>query len=119
MSIPEAGRYSSHGFRRGTTQEMKESGAPWSVVATCGVWRSSAFRGYVDLSRDVETVAHHLFEVGFDSDSADEYAASAIGYNLDGVCGKPMAGRPGRCSLGIGFPDPIPKSLRGGRWGSS
>ena len=45
LGIPEAHRYSSHGFRRGTTQELKDPGSPWSVAATSGMWHSSAFRG--------------------------------------------------------------------------
>ena len=72
LAIPEAERYSSHGFRRGTTQELKESGSPWSVVATSGIWHSHCCRGYVDLSRDVEMGAQQLFEVDLDSESDAE-----------------------------------------------
>ena len=63
---PSAERFSSHGFRRGTSQELKEAGSPWSVVATSGIWHSPAFRGYVDMARDVEMGAHQLFDVDLD-----------------------------------------------------
>ena len=72
LRIPEADRYSFHAFRRGGSQELKESGPPpWSVVASSGVWHSPAFRGYVDSSRDVELGARQLFDV-LDSQSDDE-----------------------------------------------
>ena len=72
LSIPEAERYSSHGFRRGTAQDLKEKGSPWAVVATAGLWNSPAFRGYVDMSKDVETSVARLFAVDMDSDSDGE-----------------------------------------------
>ena len=56
----------------GTSQELKESGSPWSIVASSGVWHPPAFRGYVDMSRDVELVGHQLCEVAMDSESAAE-----------------------------------------------
>ena len=34
LRVPEAPRYSSHAFRRGAAQELKESGSPW----VGGVW---------------------------------------------------------------------------------
>ena len=72
LGIPEAARYSSHAFRRGTTQELKESGSPWTVVASSGIWHSPCFRGYLDMSRDVELGVQQLFDVDFDSDSGDD-----------------------------------------------
>ena len=72
---PSADRYSSHAFRRGASQELKESGSPWTVVASSGFWRSPSFRGYVDLPRDVEVGVQKLFDIDLDSDSADEEPA--------------------------------------------
>ena len=72
LRIPEAHRFSSHGFRRGTSQDLKESGSPWAVVATAGMWNSPAFRGYVDMSRDVEEGVMRLFDVDMDSESDGE-----------------------------------------------
>ena len=78
MNIHEAHRYSSHGFRRGTAQELKESGSPWAVVASAGVWNSPAFRGYLDMARDVEVGVSRLFEV--DPDSASDAEQVHAGY---------------------------------------
>ena len=72
LGVPEAARYSSHGFRRGTSQELKESGSPWTVVASSGIWHSPCFRGYLDMSKDVGAGARQLFDVDFDSDSGDD-----------------------------------------------
>ena len=73
MGTPEAERYSSHAFRRGASQELKESGFQWSVVASSGIWHSPAFRGYLDMSRDVEVGAQQLFDadMGSVSDAED------------------------------------------------
>ena len=71
LQEPSADRYSSHGFRRGASQELKESGSPWTVVFSSGLWRPPSFRGYADMSRDVELGVQQLFDVDLDSDSAD------------------------------------------------
>ena len=72
-NAPDAHRYSFRGFRRGTSQELKETGPPWSVVASMGIWRSPAFRGYLDMSRDVEPGVSELFDVDLESEpEADE-----------------------------------------------
>ena len=84
---PSADRFISHGCRRGTSQDLKEPGSPWSVVATSGIWHSPAFRGYVDMSRDVEMGAQKLFDVDLDSDSAEE---DPVHFVFDP--GKPWAG---------------------------
>ena len=60
---PSAERFISQAFRRGASQELKESGSHRSVSASMGVWHPTAFRGYVDMSRDVELVAQQLFDV--------------------------------------------------------
>ena len=71
---PETDRYISHAFRRGADQELKEFGSPRSVVAPEGVRRSPAFRGYLDMSRDVEIGIRQLFEVDLDSESEAAHA---------------------------------------------
>ena len=38
--VPSADHYSSHGFRRGTSQELQETGSPGSAVATSEIWHS-------------------------------------------------------------------------------
>ena len=74
MNAPEAHRYSSHGFRSGTSQELKETGSPWSAVASLGILHSPAFRGYLDMSRGVEMGARQLFDVDLESESEAEEA---------------------------------------------
>ena len=54
LDVPHAGKYSSHGFRRGAANELRATGSPWSVIATVGGWKSLAFRGYVDLTQEVD-----------------------------------------------------------------
>ena len=53
IGIEFAQSYTSHGFRRGATQEPKAKGYQISVIATVGEWRSLAFLGYVDTALDV------------------------------------------------------------------
>ena len=72
LAVPVSGRYSSHAFRRGASHGPNETGPPWSAVASSGLWRSPAFRGYVDMSRDVGTGARQHFDVDIDSLSDGE-----------------------------------------------
>ena len=76
LGAPSAERYSSHGFRRGASHELKEADSPWSAVASSGLWHAPAFRGYLDMSPDVERGVSQLFAVELDSDSADEEASA-------------------------------------------
>ena len=70
LAVPQAARYSSHAFRRGSAQEMNETGSPLSVVASAGMWRSNALvKNYIDLAADVETDFKKLFRVDLDSES--------------------------------------------------
>ena len=72
LRAPDAQRCSSHGFRLRGTQELKETGSPWSAVATSGLWHSPSFRGYLDMSRDVELGAQKMFEVDIGVTSEQE-----------------------------------------------
>ena len=54
LQAPYARGYSSHGFRRGASQELKEKGSQRPAVMSLGTWQSLAFRGYVDTTLDVE-----------------------------------------------------------------
>ena len=102
LDVPDARRFSSHGFRRGATNGLKDTGPPWSVVATSGVWNSSHFRGYVDMSRDVEIGAHRISDVALDTTSGNEGFPLAIHWVR--ILGNPFAGRKGRLPRGfLGF----------------
>ena len=68
LRAKDADRYCSHGFRRGTAQDLKTHGSHWAVVAAAGCWNSPASRGYVDLSADVEEGVRNLFTVDLDSE---------------------------------------------------
>ena len=61
LRIPDASRYSSHAFRRGATQELREFGSGWPVIMGAGVWNSSACTGYVEITPEVETGVRLLF----------------------------------------------------------
>ena len=54
LKIPNAERYSSHGFRRGAANELKTRGSQWSAILSLGEWRSLAFLGYVDLTPELD-----------------------------------------------------------------
>lgn len=71
--FPNASRYSSHAFRKGAAQELKEKGAQWSTTSTLGEWRSLASRRYGDIATDISRGAPKLLaeEVACVSD-ADE-----------------------------------------------
>ena len=57
IKIPNAGKYTSHAFRRGAATELKETGSQGSSVASLGNWRSLACKGYVGLS---DELAHDI-----------------------------------------------------------
>ena len=69
LSVPQADRYSPHAVRRGSAQEMNETGSPLSVIASAGTWRPNAVRGYIDLAANVGKNAMMLFRAGLDSES--------------------------------------------------
>ena len=50
---PYAESYTSHGYRLGATQELKERGCQWPIVASIGEWRILAFMSYIDIAEDV------------------------------------------------------------------
>ena len=95
LQVPHASRYSSHAFRRGSAQEMNETGSPLTVVASAGMWRPHALvRNYVDMASTVETNVRQLFRVDPDSES-DMEVHSALGFVLnphssDGAAALPM-----------------------------
>ena len=72
IGAPYANSYSSHGFRRGAAQELKERGSQWTTVAGIGGWRPLAFRGYVDTTADVSNAMARLLIEDFDPSSSDE-----------------------------------------------
>ena len=51
IGVPDAERYTLHGFRRGAAQEMFNRGASLSAILIAGGWRSSAFLVYLQQSK--------------------------------------------------------------------
>ena len=72
LNPPAVQRYSSHGFRRGAPQELKESGAQWPIVAEVGKWKELSFRPYVDLSDELAESMAQLFIESYSFDSDEE-----------------------------------------------
>ena len=68
-------------------------------MASSGIWRPPAFRGYIDMSRDVELGAHHLFDV--DLDSGPE-VGEPVHFAFEPA--KPLGRAASRFSMGIGAP---------------
>ena len=48
LNVPDAANYTSHGFRRGTAQEMLRNGSRLAEILTAGDWRSPAFLAYLE-----------------------------------------------------------------------
>ena len=69
LGVPDAGRYSSHSFRMITAQELKEAVSPLVCDRFLRFLAPPAFRGYVDLSKDVDLGPQNLFDFDLDSDS--------------------------------------------------
>ena len=67
-------RFSSHGFRRGATQEVKDSGATLSLIIQSGTWTHAGYRAYLDLQADfaINISSFVLGAIGSDSDDPDE-----------------------------------------------
>ena len=68
---PHAEKYSSHGFRRGAAQELKETGSQWAPIAPLGDWKSLACLGYLDLTDSVE---HDMVKLLIECDLPDSDA---------------------------------------------
>ena len=53
LNVPDAEKYSSKAFRRGTAMEMANSGHPLAEILVAGQWKSSAFAHYLS-TKDVD-----------------------------------------------------------------
>ena len=52
MGYPDGPKYSSHAFRRGATQEIKDSGSTLALIITSGTWTHAGYKAYLDLQAD-------------------------------------------------------------------
>ena len=73
LGFSDGPKYSSHAFRRGATQEIKDSGSTLSVIIKSGTWTHSGYRAYLDLQADYAiNISSLLLEaLGSDSDDPD------------------------------------------------
>ena len=73
MGTPEGGKFSSHGFRRGATNEVKNSGSTLATILGTGTWLSACYKNYLDLKADeaIKISTLLLDNVGSDSEDSD------------------------------------------------
>ena len=64
-------RFSSHAFRRGATDEIKNPGSAFATILTSGVWPTGGFRCYLDLHAGEAVNISALLIQALDSDSDD------------------------------------------------
>ena len=69
----EGPKFSSHAFRRGATQEIKDSGSTLSVIIQSGTWTHAGYRAYLDLQADyaINISSFILDKLGSDSEEED------------------------------------------------
>ena len=72
INVPAFSRYSSHGSRMGASQELKESGPQWPIVASLGEWGSLCFKGYVGLSDEMAQEMGNIFIDSYDFEPDEE-----------------------------------------------
>ena len=73
MGYRDGPKFSSHAFRRGATQEIKDSGSTLSVIIKSGTWTHAGYKSYLDLQADYAiNISRFLIEsLGSDSEEED------------------------------------------------
>ena len=71
LEYDQGRRFSSHAFRKGATDEIKNSGSALATILTSGVWSSGGFRGYLDLHADEAINISAVLIKAIDSESDD------------------------------------------------
>ena len=79
LGVSYARSYTSHGFRRGKAQELKESGSQWATVAGIGGRLSLAFRGYLGATSDISKATARLLIDDYGPSSSEEEEAPFFG----------------------------------------
>ena len=64
-------KYSSHAFRRGATEEIKNSGSTFATIITSGGWTAAGYKSYLDLQADEAINISKLLLETTNSDSND------------------------------------------------
>ena len=71
--FPGAGRYSSHCFRMGATQELKLDGSSEHRIKSAGCWAAMGFRSYIDTQMtDAIKITRLIVSSITNSDSEDD-----------------------------------------------
>ena len=52
LGYPDGPKYSPHAFRRGATQEIKDSGSTIALIIQSGTWAHSGYKAYLGLQAD-------------------------------------------------------------------
>ena len=73
LGFDQGGLYSSHAFRRGATQEVKNSGSTLATILKTGTWLSACYKNYLDLKADeaINISTLLLDNLGSDSEDSD------------------------------------------------
>ena len=74
LGYNQGGKYSSRAFRRGATQEIKDSGPTLALIIQSGTWTRAGYKSYLGLQADyaVNISRFVLDAIGSDSDEPDE-----------------------------------------------
>ena len=75
---PEGGKYSSHCFRRGATQELEMAEQSKEVIQGAGCWRGMGFRSYIDTQMTDALKISRLVTRITDSDSDNDTEGPAF-----------------------------------------
>ena len=73
LEFDQGGLYSPHGFRRGETQEVMDSGSTLATIIKTGTWLSACYENYLDLKSDeAANISTPLpDQLGSDSEDSD------------------------------------------------
>ena len=71
LGFDQGGKYSSHAFRRGATNEVKSCGSTLATILKTGTWTSASYKNYLDLQADEAINISRLLIEGLGSDSEE------------------------------------------------
>ena len=71
LNFDRGGCYSSHAFRMGATDELKNGDSTLAAILKSGTWLSASYLQYLDLQADEAIKISALLLAGLSSDSED------------------------------------------------
>ena len=72
LGYPDGPKYSSHAFRRGATQEIKDCGSTLALIIKSGTWTHSGYKAYLGLQADFAINISRLVLDALGSGSEDD-----------------------------------------------